>query len=290
MAKGFTKVYYVEHLGDSPTPARVNRITGELYINMSRWREIEKEEHRVFIVLHELAHVILNSSDEQEVDQLAFVMYTRLGYSLKESVRALSAVLSGNSPAHYWRVYLQLERAKMYDYTMNKNEKVYDQTYKATFNKEDKTMCQSNCSNCTGCSALYTPSVLSSISSAYEDFYTDYTGCIPGEKPRQCRKRIRVEGNAVKKENRTEAMKTKAQAKQTLADQGISEKAIRRQNAQDTIANVGRGVQGIFGKGGSGDGGDGSAAKWLPWVIGGIGAIGLLGLLGYIMKLSRATK
>lgn len=244
-AAGITSITYLPDFGDNISPARVNRKTGEMYINLSRWRHIPAP-HRVFILLHEFSHVLLNTSDELAVDQLAFAMYAKLGYSLKEGVRALTTVLSGRKPDHIERAARQLERAKLFDYTVYGNKDVYSAESEKLLN--EKIMCGQN-TNC-GCSG--------NIPVIMADMYDSYTGCQPGEKPRHCRKRIRVESRAAARENRSEGTRLKGQARAALADQGISEKNIQRGTIMSAIKGTGKAVGDILGKGGGGEDSGGS--------------------------------
>ncbi|HNA38721.1 MAG TPA: hypothetical protein PLR84_04385 [Chitinophagales bacterium] len=115
----FTSVKYVnEFPNGNNSPAAVNRKTGELFINKKRWSNI-KAEHRVFILLHELAHCILDTSDEMAVDALAHTWYLQLGYSLSESVFALTKVLHADSDMNKKRSWAQYTRAKEID---NRND------------------------------------------------------------------------------------------------------------------------------------------------------------------------
>lgn len=132
--KGITAIYVKDDLG--ATPAVVNRRTGEVYISRRLWPHIKKE-HRLFILLHEHAHFVLNTSDEVKADELAFRLYAERGYSLTEAVRALTQVLNYKNPEHAWRTYLQLERAARYDYKKN-NNKALENWYLETFKKAIK--------------------------------------------------------------------------------------------------------------------------------------------------------
>lgn len=70
-------------------------------------------ETRMFMLLHELGHVVLNSGDEIEVDRWAFKQYCKLGYSLEKAVKALSGTLNGvNEEEHFERIRRQFYRAK----------------------------------------------------------------------------------------------------------------------------------------------------------------------------------
>jgi hypothetical protein len=125
-------VHFVESLGNSP--AMVNRKTGEAYFSLEFWNILPKE-HRLFVLLHELAHYSLNTSDEIKADALAFKLYSDMGYSLTQSVRALTKILSFKNPEHWQRVYMQLERAAKFDVMRNGNNKAIKVLNKLNFKK-----------------------------------------------------------------------------------------------------------------------------------------------------------
>lgn len=120
-AKGITKVTWVADLGG--TPARVNRRTGEMTCSTRHMMAMPKE-HRLFVMLHEKAHVELQTTNEIVADAAAFREYADLGYSLNASVKALTRVLNDKNPEHAWRMYLQLQRAKAYDRSHYGNTKI----------------------------------------------------------------------------------------------------------------------------------------------------------------------
>lgn len=76
-------------------------------------------QQRFFMLLHEAGHVALQTSNEFEADRYAFENYVSRGHSLKQSVYALSKILSGRNPEHYHRVKAQLERALLHDQKNN---------------------------------------------------------------------------------------------------------------------------------------------------------------------------
>lgn len=119
--RGITKVYFVNDLGG--TPAKCLRSTGECWISLKDWRVLPFE-HKVFILLHENYHIKLNSSNELEVDAAAHKEYMRRGYSLTESVKALTRVLSYTTPEHMERTKAQMIRSTVYDITVNGNKKL----------------------------------------------------------------------------------------------------------------------------------------------------------------------
>lgn len=129
-ATGITEIIYVDDLGT--TPATVNRRTGTLYISKRIWKHL-KPEHKFFIMLHEMGHVVLQSTDEKAVDEWAFYEYAKRGYSLEQSVYALSKLLNGRNREHGERVYLQLQRAKEYDYSHYGNKYAFGGRNMAAF-------------------------------------------------------------------------------------------------------------------------------------------------------------
>lgn len=118
-AKGITKINYVADLGKSP--ARVNRYTGECWINLKIWNQLPFEQ-RLFVLLHENAHVALCTTNELEADSLAFAQYAERGHKLTEAILSLTRILNFSNSEHYLRANVQLERAKLYDYHINGNE------------------------------------------------------------------------------------------------------------------------------------------------------------------------
>lgn len=116
-----TKITRVPYI-DGGTPARVNRRTGEMFLNMQALTKLPPE-HRLFIMLHEMAHVVLQTEDETEADAWAFKKYAEMGYSLKAAVHALTDNLKAQFPQHFMRMYLELKRAEQYDRDINGNTK-----------------------------------------------------------------------------------------------------------------------------------------------------------------------
>lgn len=122
------QIYHVPHFNGNPSPARCNRSTGEIWINDSVWLGI-KPAHRLFILLHELGHIHLNTSDELAVDKFASHHYIKMGYSLNESVKSLSRILTGTSPQHIDRVRNQIERATEIDKLNNQTMNILSNQY-----------------------------------------------------------------------------------------------------------------------------------------------------------------
>lgn len=106
----FSKITYHNNLGT--TPARVNRQTGELQINLPVWEKLTSEEKR-FVELHEEGHLVLQTKNELAADRYAFKKYADEGYSLKAGVKALTKVLQ-DKPNHLIRSNEILKQATQY--------------------------------------------------------------------------------------------------------------------------------------------------------------------------------
>lgn len=114
--RGITKIIPDDGTRLKGNIAGVNRHTGEMYINMPlvKQRGITKDQ-LFFIMLHEMGHMKLQTSDEVAVDEWAHKEYMSRGYSLKESMTALTRVLRFNKEEDYIRGEAQLRRAQQYD-------------------------------------------------------------------------------------------------------------------------------------------------------------------------------
>lgn len=225
------RIYRVPHLDGNPTPARCNRRTGEIWINESVWHDIEPQ-HRLFILLHELGHIELNTSNEIAVDNFAYNRYIQMGYPLTESVKALSRVLTGKL-GHPQRLLKQIERAKQTD----------------KFN----TMCKTKLGgcNCTNCNGTQSKNLFADPQPWYD--VEDFEGCDASKlKPRQYRKCVRTTGKAMAKTTRAEGAKAlkegkgkaaeiKAEAKRILSEQGIVDNA--DDGLKGVINSVGRALK-----------------------------------------------
>jgi hypothetical protein len=96
--------------------AGVDRETGIMYLNRSMIDSMRLPKDVVFfIMLHEMGHLVLQTSDEVKVDQWAHDEYLKRGYSLKQSVFALTKILRFNSQEDFIRAKAQLARAQHFD-------------------------------------------------------------------------------------------------------------------------------------------------------------------------------
>jgi hypothetical protein len=112
METRITSIQAVDGLGT--TPARVNRSTGQMFVNRGMWNKL-KPEHRFFVALHEAAHATLQTKDEEAADRWAFRQYASAGYPLSEGVLALTQILNGKRPEHKARMERVLHQAVAYD-------------------------------------------------------------------------------------------------------------------------------------------------------------------------------
>lgn len=84
------------------TPARVNRRTGVVEISYNKMLKYSIPM-RMLILLHEYGHHAINTSSEIEADAFAAKLYFKLGYSSREAIQALTAILP-NTPSQVKRV------------------------------------------------------------------------------------------------------------------------------------------------------------------------------------------
>jgi len=120
-APGITDIQIRDNLGS--TPAAVAPATGVIYINRDFLGKLTRDQW-VFVLLHEWAHIAAKSRDEKLVDMVAFREYVKRGYSLKQSVYALTKLLNFKNREHFERANLQMQRAAAHDYLVNGNGKM----------------------------------------------------------------------------------------------------------------------------------------------------------------------
>lgn len=123
MITAITKISFVENLGD--TPAKVNRITGEMILSKNHWRKLTPEQ-RLFVMLHEAGHATLKTRNEMEADNFAFQAYAELGKPLTKAFESLTKVLSYDKPGHIVRTSSLFNEIRNYDFFVNGNSKVYN--------------------------------------------------------------------------------------------------------------------------------------------------------------------
>jgi hypothetical protein len=128
MQTKITKIIECKHLVDDKgrvSVARVNRDTGELYVNTTMFAKIPPIR-RKFILYHEAGHATLNTSDEKLADEFALNLMIKEGCSLTEILKSLTDVLSYNKPSHYDRTSEVFNKLREYDLNNNKNLKVLE--------------------------------------------------------------------------------------------------------------------------------------------------------------------
>ncbi len=121
MKTNITAVYFVDWLEDCP--ARVNRVTGEMFLNRQLWPTFSPA-HRKFILFHEAGHATKQTKSEIEADKFALACMIEHGESLTESLKALTRILDESRPGHRIRMKALFETIRNYDYYFNENEKV----------------------------------------------------------------------------------------------------------------------------------------------------------------------
>lgn len=234
------KVHIVEHLNGSRTPARCNRRTGDIWINKEHTKGM-KPEHLFFILLHELAHIKLNSSDELEVDKWASEQYVKCGYALTSSVQSLSSILTGDCEEHVERVKAQLDRATTIDNQYNKPK---NQNHIMNFDSDltheylgfdEVGQPQNHFDNL-------------SFYGRFDDAETnDLFGMVKHMKAKRALKLKKKEGKIDIQSAKAYAIRNKSDSVMELAKQGIQ----YENGGQKALATVGKVVGGIFGKGGN---------------------------------------
>jgi hypothetical protein len=95
-------IWAKENLDGDGTPARVNRRTGVVKMNLSKLREYTVYM-RIFIGLHEFFHYALQTTDEVSADMGAARVYLGMGYPRSEANYSMTKIFD-NSPAALKRV------------------------------------------------------------------------------------------------------------------------------------------------------------------------------------------
>jgi len=122
----FSRVQFIKTPAEGIAKSR--RRDGLLVINLHWWPKL-KEEHKMFVLCHEEGHIAHNTRDEMLADKYASEKYFAAGYSLSESVKAITQLLKTRNPVHTARAWVQFQRALKYDWEVNKNQKAYRTRY-----------------------------------------------------------------------------------------------------------------------------------------------------------------
>lgn len=126
MQTAITNIIQVDNLKDGKglvSVARVNRDTGELYVNRGMFNKLPVA-YRKFILFHEAGHATLQTSDESLADEFALKAMLAQGESLTAILKSLTYVLDYKKPSHYARTLNVFEKLRNYDLTVNNNNNV----------------------------------------------------------------------------------------------------------------------------------------------------------------------
>jgi hypothetical protein len=110
-----------DRIGNSP--AAVYRRSGVVVLNPSYKGRLTPQEW-CFILLHEMGHIVLQTSNEKAVDEWAFAQYASRGHSLKASVNALLKSFSFTNPEQIERANLQYQRALHFQKTTPRPQQI----------------------------------------------------------------------------------------------------------------------------------------------------------------------
>ena len=275
--RGFKGLVLTEKIGESP--AAVHLRSGVLHINPKVFFSYPPEWQK-FILLHELGHYLLQTRSELEADNFAFHHFAKEGNSLKEAVNSLLRVLNLGIKSHRERVEAQLERAKYWD------EVIYNKQFK-TAKERVKAMSDyiqsenSGLAHCLGSNdyqgakehmvnilLVCNPegveklldkfaTLLAEVKMGHYDGHPksdlQYFFCF-GNKACQARNKAKadaraelIKSRATAKTNRSEAKIIKAEAEQTLAEQGIKKESGAAQVVNDLVKGVSNVAGSIFG-------------------------------------------
>lgn len=117
-------IWAKEHLDADGTPARVNRRTGVVKMNLSKIRGFTVYM-RIFIGLHEFFHYALQTTDEIIPDVNALKVYLAMNYPKSEANYAMTKIFD-NSPAALKRVQILDKMIKESDYAKKNGMTVYN--------------------------------------------------------------------------------------------------------------------------------------------------------------------
>lgn len=106
-ADDITNIKFAPDLGASP--AQVNRITGEMTVSLKYWN-LMPPCHRLYVMLHEKAHIKGQTKNEDEADAIAYEELKKLGKPLDCGVFALTELLNMKNPEHRRRAQLAYKR------------------------------------------------------------------------------------------------------------------------------------------------------------------------------------
>lgn len=97
------------------TPAAIDRETATLYLNPKLWFKLTRFQQN-FIRLHEIGHLVLDTSIEEEADAYAFDrLVGSEPRSMKQMIETLETILDPNRTGHRVRIDALYRRAIAWD-------------------------------------------------------------------------------------------------------------------------------------------------------------------------------
>jgi hypothetical protein len=108
--------------------ARTNIERGRIKINVPRFNRLNFYQ-QFFVLCHEEAHNLLQTTDELEVDRAAFHKYEKYNFPNDETIKALHTGLHNTSMVHRARMYAQVQRVKENNYREHHIKKDYQPHY-----------------------------------------------------------------------------------------------------------------------------------------------------------------
>lgn len=85
------EIYIIDELADTPASCYIGE--GVMLVSSKHFLRYPVE-YRFFILLHEYAHIVSGSSNEENADALAFEEYAKRGYSLRKLIACITDVLT----------------------------------------------------------------------------------------------------------------------------------------------------------------------------------------------------
>lgn len=203
------------------TPARVNRFTGEIQINNRYFRNMP-DFRKQFIIEHEKGHFNLDTRSEFEADAYAFKkMAGTHPYSLKESVKSISQVLTFRNPEHLQRLTAIVQKALEFDYKHNANLRAKDALDQ--LNEFIKTQSLNNFYMNSANNDFFEPQFGGSDIDIYDN--------AGGKAKRQARKQARQQKKQARQQNRQQKKQNRLANRQARVEARTTRKATR-QNAR----------------------------------------------------------
>lgn len=304
------RIFLMDREFENGTPARVHRPSGTIFLAPSFFNNTEDEKK--MILMHEIGHHVLQTSNESEADKFAAnQLVDELGS--QRTFRALNNSLFMSTPSDIRRInlfnHLKVREMNMQNYDINVLENYSTEDLLGFYDEESgyffkngivgenfDEMCEEealdfvNWCNYMGLEC------------------SDMTKKEYREQKRQAKidrknaKTNKINANAEAKTTKANAKLVKANAKQTLAEQGIDGSAGAK--IKDAIGGIANGAKnilgGIFGGADAGAdaggyGPDGQSALEEPkktnWLlIGGIGATILVVVIIVVVSIKKKKK